>query len=58
MPFEPLDAEVLRARRATTVKFLGQALFQDRKHGAELAAKVLADMPMPETSEFKQKSII
>jgi TetR/AcrR family transcriptional regulator len=58
MPFEPFDTEVLRARRATTVEFLGQALFQDRKHGAELAAKVLADMPMPETTAFKQKSII
>jgi len=46
MPFEPFDTEVLRARRATTVEFLGQALFQDRKHGAELAAKVLSDMPM------------
>ena len=53
MPFEPLDPEVLRARRASTVEFLGQAIFQDRKHGAELAAKVLADTPMPELGEFK-----
>jgi TetR/AcrR family transcriptional regulator len=53
MPFEPFDTEVLRARRASTVEFLGQALFQDRKHGAALAAKVLADTPMPETSEFE-----
>jgi len=53
LPFEPLDPEVLRARRVALVEFLGQALFQDRKHGAELAAKVLADTPMPETSEFK-----
>jgi TetR/AcrR family transcriptional regulator len=58
MPFEPFDPEVLRARRASTVEFLGLAIFQDRKHGAELAAKVLADSPMPETAEFKQKSII
>jgi TetR/AcrR family transcriptional regulator len=58
MPFEPFDPEVLRARRASTVEFLGQAVFLDRKHGAELAAKVLADTPMPETAEFKQKSII
>jgi hypothetical protein len=35
------------------VEFLGQALFQDRKHGAELSAKVLADTLMPEPSEFK-----
>jgi TetR/AcrR family transcriptional regulator len=53
MPFEPFDTEVLRARRVALVEFLGQALFQDRKHGAELAAKVLADTPMPELSEFK-----
>jgi TetR/AcrR family transcriptional regulator len=58
MPFEPFDPEVLRARRVSTVEFLGQAIFQDRKRGAELAAKVLADMPMPETAKFKQKSII
>jgi TetR/AcrR family transcriptional regulator len=53
MPFEPFDTEVLRARRVALVEFLGQALFQDRKHGAKLAAKVLADTPMPETGEFK-----
>jgi TetR/AcrR family transcriptional regulator len=53
MPFEPFDTEVLRARRVALVEFLGQALFLDRKRGGELAAKVLADTPMPETSEFK-----
>src|SRR5208337_2258037 len=53
VPFEPFDTEVLRARRVALVEFLGQALFQDRKRGAELAAKVLADTPMPETREFK-----
>src|SRR6202167_4098744 len=53
MSFEPFDTEVLRARRASTVEFLGQALFLDRKRGAELAAKVLADMPMPEANEIK-----
>lgn len=58
VPFEPFDPEVLRMRRVALVEFLGQALFQDRKHGAELAAKVLADMPMPDTHEFKQKSMI
>jgi TetR/AcrR family transcriptional regulator len=52
-PFEPFDREVLRARRVALVEFLGQALFQDRKRGAELAAKVLADTPMPEPGEFK-----
>jgi len=53
MPFEPFDPEVLRARRASTVEFLGQAIFQDRKHGAELEARVLEDSPMPEFAEFK-----
>ena len=53
MSFEPLDPEVLRARRASMVEFFGQAIFQDRKHGAELAAKVLAETPMPELGKFK-----
>ncbi len=52
-PFDPFDPEVLRARRVALVEFLGQAIFQDRKRGAELAAKVLADTPMPECGEFK-----
>ncbi len=58
MSFEPLDPEVLRARRTSTVEFLGQAIFQDRKHGAELAAKVLADTTMPELGEFKRSGPI
>ena len=53
MPFEPLDPEALRARRVALVEFLGQAIFTDRKHGAELAARVLADTPMPAGGEFK-----
>ncbi len=52
-PIEPFDPEVLRARRVALVEFLGQAIFQDRKRGAELAAKVLADTPVPECAEFK-----
>ena len=57
-PFEPLDPEVLRARRASTVEFFGLAVFKDRKHGAELAAKVLADTPMPELGEFNKSNSI
>jgi TetR/AcrR family transcriptional regulator len=53
MPFEPLAPEALRARRVALVEFFGQAIFKDRKHGAELAARVLEDMPMPEFVEFK-----
>ncbi len=53
MEFEPFDPEVLRARRVALVEFLGKAIFQDRKHGTELAARVLGDTPMPEFAEFK-----
>jgi TetR/AcrR family transcriptional regulator len=48
LPFEPLDPEVLAARRKAAIEFLGQALFVDRARGAELAARVLADSPAPE----------
>jgi TetR/AcrR family transcriptional regulator len=48
VPFEPFAPEALAARRKALVEFLGQALFQDRQHGAEIAARVFADTPMPE----------
>ena len=54
MPFEPFDPEVLRARRTALAEFLGKAIFQDRAIGSELAAKVLADMPMPDVAEIKR----
>ena len=44
---DPLKVEALAARRKALVEFLGQAIFQDRRHGAEVAAKVYADTPMP-----------
>lgn len=47
MEFEPFAPEVLAARRRAMVEFLGQTVFVDRARGAELAAKVLADTPMP-----------
>jgi TetR/AcrR family transcriptional regulator len=53
LDFEPFDEEELRARRVSVVEFLGKAIFQDRKHGAELANKLLADTPMPECANFK-----
>jgi TetR/AcrR family transcriptional regulator len=53
LPFEAFDGEALRARRVAIVDFLGKAIFVDRQHGAELAAKVLADTPMPELANFK-----
>ncbi|MDR3742134.1 MAG: TetR/AcrR family transcriptional regulator [Terracidiphilus sp.] len=48
LPYDPFDLEVLRERRRCIVEFIGQTIFSDRAHGAELAAHVLADTPMPE----------
>jgi len=45
---EPMTLEVLAQRRKILVEFLGQAVFVDRQRGAELAARVLSDTPMPE----------
>ena len=53
MDFEPLDPEVLRARRVSMVEFLGKAIFVNRSRGAKLAAQVLADTPMPDVNDFK-----
>ena len=50
MPFEPFAPEILAARRRGLVDFLGQAIFKDRQHGAELALRVIADTPMPEVN--------
>jgi TetR/AcrR family transcriptional regulator len=47
-PLDPFAPDVLAARRRAVVEYLGQAVFIDRKRGAELAARVLADTPMPE----------
>ena len=47
-PTEPLAPEVIAQRRVALVEFLGQAFFVDRSHGAQVAMRVLADMPMPE----------
>jgi TetR/AcrR family transcriptional regulator len=49
-PDDPLDPDVLRRRRIAAMEFLGQAIFKDRQRGAELAARVLADTPMPAVS--------
>src|SRR3954470_1756932 len=45
---EPLSPQALSQRRKLLLDFLGQTIFQDRQHGAELAARVYADTPMPE----------
>jgi TetR/AcrR family transcriptional regulator len=54
VPFDPFAPDVLEARRRAVVEFLGQAVFTDRRHGAELAARVLADTPMPELPADRQ----
>ena len=53
---EPFTPEALASRRKAILDFLGQAIFQDRKHGAAIAARVFADTPMPEIGgdRFKQ----
>jgi len=38
----------LEFRRRAAIEYLGLALFIDRDHGARLAAKVLAETPMPQ----------
>jgi TetR/AcrR family transcriptional regulator len=56
LPFDPLSTRALKLRREAAVRFLGNALFTDRAHGARLAARVLADLPMPRVkgmAEFK-----
>jgi TetR/AcrR family transcriptional regulator len=53
LPFNPFDLDALKMRRVAAVEFLGSALFQDRAHGARLAKRVLATMPMPAIQEFQ-----
>ena len=48
MSSEPFAPEALAQRRTALVEFLGQAIFTDRQRGADLAAQVLVDTPMPE----------
>lgn len=47
LPFDPMAPAAIESRRKSAVQFLGSALFVDRAHGASLARRVLADMPMP-----------
>jgi TetR/AcrR family transcriptional regulator len=53
LPIDPFGSEMLEKRRVALVEFLGQAVFVNRQHGAELAARVLADSPMPDRASFK-----
>jgi TetR/AcrR family transcriptional regulator len=47
LSFDPLEKTAIESRRKAAVQFLGNALFVDRAHGATLARRVLAEMPMP-----------
>jgi len=49
---DPMELSALKQRRSAAIEFLGQSLFMDRKHGAEVAARVIADSPPPADSEF------
>lgn len=55
-PLNPLEPVAIAERRRAAVEFLGQALFVDRKRGAQIAATVLAAMPMPEIAVQERKS--
>ena len=48
MEFDPFERAALEFRRKAAVEYLGQTIFVDREHGARVAARVLAAVPMPE----------
>jgi TetR/AcrR family transcriptional regulator len=48
MEFDPFEPDALAFRRKAAVEYLGQTIFVDREHGARVAARVLAAVPMPE----------
>jgi TetR/AcrR family transcriptional regulator len=41
------ELSALEYRRKAAVEYLGQTIFTDREHGARVAARVLAETPMP-----------
>lgn len=47
LPDDPYTPRAIEERRRSIVQYLGQTVFRDRLHGAAMAAKVLADSPMP-----------
>lgn len=52
---EPFSPEALAQRRTALVQYLGQAIFTDRQRGAQLAAQILADSPLPEVNAERLK---
>src|ERR1700761_7495750 len=47
-----LTRDALAERRKSLLDFLGQAVFRDRQQGAEAAARIFADSPMPDAEPF------
>jgi TetR/AcrR family transcriptional regulator len=50
---DPLEPGALDIRRKAAVEYLGQTIFTDREHGARVAARVLANTPMPEINAIE-----
>jgi TetR/AcrR family transcriptional regulator len=50
---ELFSIQELELRRKAAVEYLGQTIFRDRAHGAEVAARVIAATPMPPSGNFK-----
>ena len=48
---DPLKRSALKFRRVAAIEYLCQSIFIDRKHGACVAARVLAATPMPKCNE-------
>lgn len=44
----------LASKRKAAVEYLGRTIFCDRKHGAEVADRVLAGTPMPPSGDLKK----
>jgi TetR/AcrR family transcriptional regulator len=53
---DPLEPAMIARRRTAAIEFLGNAIFCDRKHGARLAKKVLATMPLPDGAHMEKKT--
>jgi len=51
---DPLEPKALRARRKAAIEYLGQTIFTDRRHGARVAERVLANTPMPPSGQMQR----
>jgi hypothetical protein len=49
----PLTRSAMEQRRKLAIEYLGMSIFTDRNRGADVAARVLASTPMPESGAFK-----